>query len=480
LRFPAPARRVPMVIGLALGVALLATVHAETGQLPSLEHTSASDITPISELLQETEPVRLQKSPLPAAEKQPVASQADQDRTASPKAVSAKEVSSQSEQPAAAQADSTKREPAEAVSAQAVSHKPEPPTAKAESDKASEKPEPPAVSAEAESPAAPVTETKAPSKAAFWPVSLIPSDVTASLQPAVDNLKRRVSGGLDVKQNLNALGFSVRKHERGIKPVSYSPLPAVVVFPVVKHRHERAFGDLPLLFAREYAQRIELKAPETKVYHPVYSVDELRIKGFGHVYDQVMSYYIKAGRPEPTALDYLLKQLTEGGQPVARVIFVEADLDMGQPDAAFGLLERVNGLATDGTPKHMRYLVRSRLQVFDAESPEFPMVWAGSRSRSVKVNRFMNVTPSVYADSDSQQAFARVSRDMSRELLLLTPREVYMAPQYDVAVQGKVVSGTETSPFPNLAETKSNPARVNDEHRKAIERILQRQNSISP
>ncbi|HEY9685495.1 MAG TPA: hypothetical protein V6C52_00820 [Coleofasciculaceae cyanobacterium] len=457
LHSPVPRRLVPVVVGLAMGLSMSVPAQADFGLLPSLESNQASDITPISELLQDTEPARLQKSPLPA-------------------------FAASKEEPVTSQEKSGGKESAPREATQREATQKELSAPEAVGVKKSEKPNQSAALNEPKSSAKPVksVEVEAPAKASIWPVSLMPSDVTSALQPAVDTLKRRVSEGMDVKQNLNMLGFSVRKHDRGVKPISYSPLPAVVVFPVVKHGHERAFGDLPMLFAREYAQRIELRAPETKVYHPIYTVDELRIRGFGHVYDQVMSYYIKAGRPEPTALDYLLKQLTEGGQPVARVIFVEADLDMGQPDAPSGLVERINGWATDGTPKQMRYFVRSRLQVFDAESPEFPMVWGGSWSRPVTTNRFMNVTPSVYADSDSQQAFARVSREMSRELLLVTPREVYMAPQYDVAVQGKVVNGTETSPFPNLAETKSGPSRVSDEHKKAIQRILQRQNSISP
>lgn len=264
------------------------------------------------------------------------------------------------------------------------------------------------------------------------------------------------------------------------KPVSYTPLPAIAIFPVIKHGKEKAFGDLPLIFAREYALRMELKAPETKVYHPIYTVDEIRLRGLGHVYDQIMNYYLKAGRPEPKALDYLLKHLTGEGKPVARVFFVEADLDTSHPDAATSVTERLNAFFTDGMPKQMKYFVRSRLQVFDAENPEFPMVWAGSWARSVKANRFYNVTPSVFDDSDSQQAFSRASRDISREFLYVMPKEVYMIPQYDTAVQGKLVSEKE-APFPNLTETGSSSAEtLSDENKKAIQRILQRQNAISP
>lgn len=261
------------------------------------------------------------------------------------------------------------------------------------------------------------------------------------------------------------------------KPISYSPLPGIVIFPVVKHNGEKAFGDLPVLFAREYAQRLELKVPETKVYHPIYTVDELRMQGLGHVYDQIMAYYIRAGRPEPLAMDYLLKQLSENSQPISRVIFVEADLDTTHPSQATGLGEWIMKVTTDGTPKQMRYFVHSRIQVFDAENPEFPMVWGGGWTRSIKTNQFLNVTRSVYADSDSQQAFARLSRDMSREVLYITPKTAYMEPQYDTAVQAQLVSNhAQTKGTPNFSELKR-PAqrRLTIENQETIQRILQRQ-----
>lgn len=300
--------------------------------------------------------------------------------------------------------------------------------------------------------------------------------------PAAEAIKPAITEAKAAKPkfSLANLGLSNPfQPENAIKPVSYAPLPGIAIFPVIKHGNDKAFSDLPLIFAREYALKMEQKVPETKVFHPIYTVDELRIQGMGHVYDQVMKYYLKAGRPEPAALDYLLKQLGSSGHSVSRVVFVEADLDTGHPDAATGLIDRAKALMTDGTPQQMRYFVRSHLQIFDAEKPDFPMVWSGSWSRTVKNNQFFNVTPSVFADSDSQQAFAKVSRDMSRELLYVTPKAAYMAPQYDTQVQGKLVSGKEQA-FPNLTETNPNANQLTKENKQAIQRILQRQNAISP
>src|SRR5262249_26243493 len=104
---------------------------------------------------------------------------------------------------------------------------------------------------------------------------------------------------------------------------------------------------------------------------------------------------------------------------------------------------RINGWMTDALPKQVKYFINARLQVFDAENPEFPMLWGGSWRRSIQANRFVNVAPSVFTDSSSQQSLARLSRDMSRELLWIMPKKTYMAPQYDLSVQGKIAAKKE-------------------------------------
>lgn len=230
------------------------------------------------------------------------------------------------------------------------------------------------------------------------------------------------------------------RNEKAPPTVNYAPLPGIAVFAVVKHGNEKAFSDLPLMFAREYAIRLEAKAPETRILNPVATEAAIRAKGLGYLYDQVVQDYMRMGRPEPVTLGYLLKQLEGVGPGISRVVFVEADLDMSHPDASTGLLERAKKLMTDGMPQERKYFIGSRLQAFDAEKPEFPMVWASSWRRSIPVSRFFNVTPSVFSENDSQQAFAAACREMSRELLYVTPKIVYMAPVYDTSVQGKLVS----------------------------------------
>lgn len=268
--------------------------------------------------------------------------------------------------------------------------------------------------------------------------------------------------------------------QKQTQAITYAPLEAIVIFPVIKHGQEKAFGDLPLIFSREYALALESKVQKTKVYHPVYTVDELRMMGLGQVYDQIMGYYIKAGRPEPKATDYMLKRLSNDGKVIARVIFVEADLDMSHVSEKSGVFERINGWMTDALPKQMKYFINSRLQVFDAENPEFPMIWGGSWRRSIKTNQFGNVTASVFADSDSQQSLAQLSREMSRELLWIMPKSAYMAPQYDLSVQGKLTSTKESGSQNMTAASSPAHSQINTVHKQAIQRILQRSNSVNP
>lgn len=262
--------------------------------------------------------------------------------------------------------------------------------------------------------------------------------------------------------------------QKPLKAVSYSPLEAIAVFPVIKHGREKAFGDLPMIFAREFALKLESIAPNTRIYHPIYTVEELRLRGLGHVYDQIMHYYLRAGRPEPKALSYLLKQLEAAdGKNIARVIFIEADLDMLHPDENSGLFERINGWLTDSLPKQMKYFISSRVQVFDTEPADIPMVWGGSWRRSIKANQFLNVTPSTFSDSDSQGSFASLSRTMSREILWLAPKKVYMAPQYDFSVHGKLAQDKQMAPS---LMTQSEKTKMNEGDKAAIQRVLQRQN----
>lgn len=322
----------------------------------------------------------------------------------------------------------------------------------------------------------------------------LPADTAeeSSFDRTMNTVKSNIKAGAKrVKTEAGALFNTVvpepflrQKNEGGMKPVSYSPLPGIAIFAVQRHGNDKAFSDLPALFAQQYASRLALRVPDTHIYNPLYTVESLRLRGLGHVYDKMMAYYMKAGEPEPAATQYLLQQITQDNKTISRLVFVEAELETGRPDRPTGPMERLNALLTDGTPKSMKAMVHSRLQIFDVENPAMPMVWSGSWDRAVAFDRFRNVTRSVYDDSDSEQTFASISREMSRELLYVMPKTAYMVPVYDTSVQGKLATPGETTPNATPQAESGTPLfstnNLNQENKQAIERILKRQNATSP
>jgi hypothetical protein len=277
------------------------------------------------------------------------------------------------------------------------------------------------------------------------PVLATPLPLQSSTSPKQKPARKPFKLNLDVGQNLQNLRNLMQGSDQ-VKPTSFEPLPGIAVFAVMKHGNERGFGDLPLMFAREYANRLSERLPQTRIYNPIYAVDELKMQGLGHVYDQIMSYYLKAGVPEPTATAYLLTQMSANRPTISRLVFVEADVDFNHPEASTNLLDRTKQWMTDDIPKQTKVFVVTHLQIFDAEKPDFPIIWSGRWQRSVPNSQFYNVTPSVFADSDSKQAFSRVSRQMSLESLAVTPKAAYMAPQFDTAVTGKIVPEKPVAP----------------------------------
>jgi hypothetical protein len=222
-----------------------------------------------------------------------------------------------------------------------------------------------------------------------------------------------------------------------------TPVGAIAVFPVVMRNNVRVFGDLSVLFADEFATILGNRAKGTKVLNPVYAVEELKVRGLGGVYQKVIDYYIKAHRPEPKALNFLVKELGDTeGRKIERVVFVETELDVNYFTKSTRLIDRLKQIATDDLPKDSTYYVRSRIQVFDTTQPEAPMIWAFTWHKVVHGDNFYNATPSVFQDSDSLQTFAHTSRWMSREILVTLPRHVYQhtgRTTADAQVQGEVL-----------------------------------------
>jgi hypothetical protein len=221
------------------------------------------------------------------------------------------------------------------------------------------------------------------------------------------------------------------------------PVGQVLIFPVLPQTTAKAFGDLPILFSDEFAAELMHKAAPIQVHNPVYTLEEIKAQGLESTYRKIMEYYVRAHRPEPKALSFLLSELkdTLGNAPIDRVVFVESDFDINYMTKATRLTDRVKQWTTDGIPKDSSYYLRSRIQVFDTSQAEMPMVWGNTWSGVVHGDQFYNMTPSVFHDSDSRMAFSKTSRWMSRQLMLTMSPLVLHHP-YDAAsdqnVQGKL------------------------------------------
>lgn len=226
-----------------------------------------------------------------------------------------------------------------------------------------------------------------------------------------------------------------------IKPmVYYQPVGAIAVFPVVQHGTEKAFGDLPIIFATEFANRLDEQTTGTRVLNPMSIEDEIEVRGLGSIYRKAMDRYQRSGRPDRQSLRYLLKRLSADGRPIERVVFVDAVLDINNPAQPYGLKDRFLALATDELPKNMKYKVRSQIRVFDTTNPMLPEIWTQSWYKTVKAKDFYNVTHSLYMDSDSMRTLSKVSRQMTSEMMVVVPNHVHMTEVTDVStgVQARI------------------------------------------
>ncbi len=279
-----------------------------------------------------------------------------------------------------------------------------------------------------------------------------------------------------------------KKIKKAKETVVYRDLPAIAVFPVLRHGNEKAFGDVAIVFANEFANKLEKKFPQTRIHNPVYSTEQLRVRGLGRIYEQMMDYYIKAGRPEPRALKYLLDELADDdGQEIARAVFVEADIDLHHQHRSYRPKDMFKKLYMDALPNEQRYYVNSRVKVYDTSTPHHPLIWSTTWNHPVKTTGLYNVTASVYQDSDSLSAFSYASRIMSRIVVGSSPKKAYRkgTVEIDTSVAGKIYNKTSSShPDPinpaerdndNGASTSTKAVNhLSDADRQAIQRLLRK------
>jgi len=242
---------------------------------------------------------------------------------------------------------------------------------------------------------------------------------------------------------------------------TYKALSGIVVLPVPPLNPHKAFADVSIVMANELALHLQRQHPESRIQSPGLIVDALKRQGYTATYNEVMQQVHRTGSPSPATLGYLLDAIQSLGfdADVARVVFVDADVETQRPERSWNMKDKAKQWLMDELPSENRYYVNAHLRVFDTEAPHLPCVFSGSWIHPVKTNRFGNVTASVFDSGDSLNAFTGTSGLLSKALVLRAPKSTYAQPvesmvPVKVQVLGKI---TQRPAKPGLSKVGSSP-----------------------
>ncbi|MDX2084620.1 MAG: hypothetical protein SFZ03_04450 [Candidatus Melainabacteria bacterium] len=227
--------------------------------------------------------------------------------------------------------------------------------------------------------------------------------------------------------------------------ISYRPPAGLVIFPVFRHKHDKAFGDSALLFATELASRLQQHLTGTKILNPGNTLEELRVRGLEPLFNRMMDSYVTAGQPNPRLLKMLLSELSADGTPVERVLFVDADVDFSTPVEGGGWRERFQILTSDALPKSSTYHLESRIVGFNSADPALPKIWDERQRQAFKADRIINPTPSVFQDSDSARVISDAAYNLSRQMAFKAPQSVYLEVTTHTGITGQLYGGQAAS-----------------------------------
>lgn len=210
----------------------------------------------------------------------------------------------------------------------------------------------------------------------------------------------------------------------------YTELPGILVLPIIPPMANKAFHDSSVMVANSLAEGLSQKLKETTVHQPYYTLQNLHHQGFDKLYKQLNDEYYQSGSPSPTLTQYLLDKLqpTSATPPIHRIIFVQSNVNMNQPDKSYHIMDIFNRLVNDEPSNTPRYLLDTRVKVYDSTSPHLTMLWQGRWTEPVKTQRFANISVSIFDTSDARAAFQKASNRISKVLMLRAPKNSYMQP----------------------------------------------------
>ncbi|MDH4379857.1 MAG: hypothetical protein QE263_08135 [Vampirovibrionales bacterium] len=239
---------------------------------------------------------------------------------------------------------------------------------------------------------------------------------------------------------------------------TYKALSGIVVLPVPPLNSRKAFSDVSTVVANELALHLQRQHPESRIQSPGLIVDALKRQGYTATYNEAMQQVHRTGSPSPSTLGYLLDAIQSLGfdADVARVVFVDADVETHRPDRSWNIKDKARQWITDELPSDNRYYVNAHLRVFDTEAPHLPCIFSGSWIHPVKTNRFGNVTASVFDSGDSLNSFTGVSGVLSKALVLRAPKATYAQPvQSMVPVKVQVLGKITQRPAAKAGSSKA-------------------------
>lgn len=208
----------------------------------------------------------------------------------------------------------------------------------------------------------------------------------------------------------------------------YEDLPGIWVLPIPNPTAGRkAFADAAWSIGAEVARQLEIAHPNTTIYYPAESIATLKRRQPALLY-RLWEQWNKEGHFHQAAINHALDTLTPNTPPIARVVVVEADTDFNEPEKTRNIIDRFRVWHGDDLPDHIQLQVRSRLTVLDTLNPTTTRVWTGAWQHPIRRNKVLNMTASVYDDTDSHKAFHDAGQIIGKVLRTRAPKAAFTKP----------------------------------------------------
>jgi hypothetical protein len=218
-------------------------------------------------------------------------------------------------------------------------------------------------------------------------------------------------------------------YTKTITKTVYEDLPGIWVFPVPNRMlGQKAFADAAYSISAEVAQQLQQSHPDTVVYFPMESIATLKRRNRPLLH-RLWEQWNTEGHFHEDALKAAIDSVQgPNGAEISRVVVVKADTDFNEPQKTRNLIDIVKVWHGDDIPDDMRLFVRTRLSVLNTQGAYSSLAWTGAWQHPIKRSKLMNMTSSVYDDTDSQKSFHDAAQIISNVLRVRAPAEALAKP----------------------------------------------------